>query len=134
MPTAEFTKGTDMSFDTRMVALALRMINLRGQTIAYTQTIQGAYNPSTGSASTTSTVLTCKALCSDFSRASDGLAFLSGLVLEGDKKITIAADSLPFQPLPGDRVQFDTFNMTVQSVKQESAGELAVTYDLRVRA
>ena len=116
-----------------MVALALKLINLRGQTITYTRTVQGAYDTSTGAATATTTSQTFKALAQDFNRAQDGMAFLSGLILEGDKKITIAADSISFTPQAGDRVQFDGFEMTVQSMKQVSSGESAVVYELRVR-
>jgi hypothetical protein len=122
-----------MSFDSNMVAVALKLINKRGQTVTYSRITQGAYDTSTGMASTTTTALTFKALVSDFSRASDGLAFLSGLVLEGDKKVTIPAASLPFAPLPTDRVAIDGLTYSVQSIKQVSAGESPVLYDLRVR-
>lgn len=122
-----------MSFDLKMVALALRLINKRGQTITYTKITSGAYDPATGTASGGQTSFVIKALADDFNRASDGLAFLGGLVLEGDKRIRFAAAALTFAPLPGDRVAFDGFVMSVQSVKSVSAGELTALYDLRVR-
>lgn len=122
-----------MTFDATMAATALRLINKRGKTLVYSRITQGAYDPATGSASTTTTTATIKALVQDFNRASDGLAFMAGLIQEGDKRITIAAQSLPYQPLPGDRVTFDTSTMSVQSVKATFAGELAATFELRVR-
>lgn len=122
-----------MSFDTKMVALALKLIKKRGQIIIYTSVVQGAYDPATGGATTAQTAYTIKGIVSDFNRAQDGMAFLSSLVLEGDKKILLAAASLPFVPKPGDRVAWDTFAMTVQTVKSTSAGELDAVFDLRVR-
>lgn len=122
-----------MSFDTKMVALAMRLITKRGQTIVYTRVTQGVYDPATGAATTTTASYTVKGLASDFNRAQDGMAFMSGLVLEGDKKITIPSAALTFVPTPGDRVSFDGFNMTVQTVKSTSAGELTALYDMRVR-
>ena len=122
-----------MSFDANMVALALKLITKRGQTITYSKITQGAYDPATGAATTTQVDTVIKALCSDFSRASDGLAFLSGLVLEGDKRVQFAAASLTSPPLPGDRVAFEGFVMTVKTVKSVSAGELTAMFDLRVR-
>lgn len=122
-----------MSFDSNMVALALRLINKRGQKIVYSRIVQGAYDPATGSATATQTDTIFKALVSDFNRVTDGLAFLPGLVLEGDKRVTIPAAALVNPPLPGDRTAFDGFVYSVQSVKQVSTGESAVLYDLRVR-
>jgi len=122
-----------MTFDANMAALALKLITKRGKTLVFSRIVQLPYDPSTGTASTTTTTTTIKALVQDYSRASDGLAFLGGLVLEGDKRVTIAASSLTAQPLPGDRVAFDTFTMSVQSVKVTFAGELPVTYECRVR-
>ena len=124
-----------MSFDTNMVALALRLINKRGQTITYTRIVQGAYDTTTGAAAAAvQTTYTLKALADDYTRMSDGLAFLAGLILEGDKKITIPAAALTFTPMPGDRVTFGGFTRTVQSVKSTSAGELTAIFELRVRS
>ena len=122
-----------MSFDTKMANMALRLINKRGQTITYSKITAGTYDPATGSASGSQADFVIKALADDFSRATDGLAFLGGLVLEGDKRIRFAASAINFVPLPGDRVSFENFTMSVQSVKSTSAGELVVLYDLRVR-
>jgi hypothetical protein len=116
-----------------MVATAAKLITKRGKSVVYIKVIQGDYDPATGGTSTTETSTTIKALVKDFSRATDGMAFLSGLILSGDKSISIAASSLTDPPLPGDRITFDGFSWGVQDVKTTSSGETNIMYDLSVR-
>ncbi|MFZ6655934.1 hypothetical protein [Undibacterium sp. TJN19] len=94
---------------------------------------QGAYDPTTGSAATNEASTSLKGLVEDYNRQSDGAAFVSGLVLEGDKKITIAAAALTVVPAPGDRITFDTSDMTIKNVKTTFAGDLPALYELHAR-
>ena len=122
-----------MSFDSSMAATALWLINKRGKTVTFYRVTQGAYDPATGLAIATESAITIKALVQDFSRASDGFAFASGLVIDGDKRLSVAASSLSFAPMPGDKVTVDGNIYTVQDVKTTFAGELPVLYDMRGR-
>jgi len=122
-----------MSFSTKAVATALRLITKYGKKINFTVVTQTAYDPTTGAAGTTEVMTAIKGLVSDYNKMADGAAFVSGLVQEGDKKITLAGASLLVVPKPSDKVSFDTSVMTVLNVKATFAGEVAALYELHVR-
>jgi hypothetical protein len=116
-----------------MPATALRLLTKYGKSVTFTRVTQGAYDPATSTAPTTTTSTAVKALVEDYNKQTDGAAFVNGLVLEGDKKVTVAATALGFTPTPGDQVGFDGGVLTVKNVKATFAGEVAATYELHVR-
>jgi hypothetical protein len=122
-----------MSLDTTIPPLALTLIAKYGKTITYTRVTQGAYDPATGLTSAGAAATTMKALVEDYQKQADGAAFVNGLVLEGDKKITAASKSFTAVPVPGDRVTVETNVLTVKNVKTTYAGEVAALYELHVR-
>lgn len=116
-----------------MPATALRLLTKYGKTLTYTGVTQGAYDPATGSTSTTETVLQMKGLVEDYQRQADGAAFVNGLVLEGDKKITVAGSAFSTAPAPGDKVAFDGNVLTIKNVKATFAGEVPALFELHAR-
>jgi len=106
-----------MSFDSKMVALALKLISKRGKTVTYSDASDSAYDPATGTQTVTRTPYTIKARVQDYTFRNAGSGFEAGLIREGDKEIMIAASGLAFLPQSGDRVTVDGVTFTALNIK-----------------
>lgn len=120
-----------MNFDQRMQQTALALINKRGKTVIYTSIVPGVYNPATlKTAAATSAAHPIKAVVGNVG----GSDLIDGtLVPRSDKSLLIAALSLPVVPVVNDAVTLDGERFLVHASNPEYAGELPVTYKLKMR-
>jgi hypothetical protein len=118
-----------MTFDARMQSTALRLITLRGRTIGYTRQTTGAYNPATGTATTTSSTVYIKAVVTNVG----GADLSTGTLVERNSRmLLIAATAMALPPTVGDGVIIDGDLYMVQSSDVSYAGELPATYKMLV--
>lgn len=123
------------NLDDKFRPLAASLIAKFGKSITLTGAASDpVYDPSTGgvTAGTPSTQIV-KALIEDYSLHSVGAAFSSGLILTGDKKISIAARGLIVSPTPGFMVTLNGVVWNVVNVQETWSGEQVAMYALQVR-
>ena len=117
-----------MTLDARARATALRQILKYGKTLVYTVMTDGVYDPATGTATPSETTYTIKAVVEDYSYRSAGAGFQAGLIRDGDKQITIAAQGLLFIPKAGDKINVDGTIYTALNLKSTYSGEQIALY------
>jgi hypothetical protein len=122
-----------MTLDVRARATALRLIVKYGKTLAYTAISDGVYDPATASTAPAATTYTVKAVVEDYAYRTAGAGFVSGLIRDGDKQITLAAQGLGFVPQSGDRVLVDGTVYTSRNVKATYSGEQVAIYVIHGR-
>ena len=120
-----------MTLDVKARATALRLITKFGKAVSYVSVTDGVYDPATGAVSPTEVSSSIKALIVSYSLRGDG--FTSGLIREGDRKITFAASGIVFSPKVGDKVSFDSETFAVLNVSPTYSGELVAIYTVRGR-
>ena len=121
-----------MTLDVKARALALRLIGKFGKSVTYTTVATGSYSPATGAVALSEVAYIIKAVIELFGRHY-GDGFMTGLVLEGDRKISFAAQGLAFVPKPGDKVTFDGDTFTALAVSPVYSGELVALYAVHGR-
>lgn len=111
----------------RDVKLAIRR---DGQNVRMDRPARGSYNPGTdsyGSGSAQSKTL--KALVLSYRRDQvDGM-----MIVAGDRRVIVAAEDVPFDPKPGDRVGIGGLDHQVVMVEPVQPGPFAIGYSLQVR-
>lgn len=115
--------------DLGVAAIVAEVMGDLGPEVTLSTVTQGAYDPATGVATTSTTSLTVTAVVEDFR----GIELLNGLVEVGDKKVSIAGAPLAAAPTPGDTVLIDATSYTVISVQTVKPGVEAILYVLQCR-
>ena len=125
------------SLDKIAVPLALKLINKYGTSFQYTSVVNGAYNPATSqTAANNNLVVTLNGI---FDEYAESLRFLGNKlgtgtnIIEGDKKVTIAASGLTFTPKVGDLVSVFNTQYQVMSIAQQTSGNAIALYVLHIR-
>lgn len=120
-----------MTIYDRAAATALRLLTKYGQTVTLRRITTGDYDPSTGSASQTTTDYTASAAKFDFDFRMSGMTFVPGtLIQSGDKQIFMSAHSLGITPAPGDQVIIGVDTWPVMGVKELKPADTAVLYEI----
>lgn len=109
--------------------LALDLIDEFGKLIKLTTVQQGVYDIETGSSVAVDTSVFIKAIVEKYK----GQEYTSGLIETGDKKVTIAGQSVSEKPTTSDTVEFDGEVYTIQNVKAVYSGELIALYEMQAR-
>lgn len=117
------------ALDTSSRALAVKMLAKFGKAIAFQSVAEGAYDPVTGDmAANTVTSSNVQALIKDY----NGIELMSGLIQQGDRRVTIAAYGVTL-PQPSDKIVIDSETYNIIAVKSIWSGDLAVLYILQAR-
>ena len=113
---------------------ALNLINRFGAAMTIThQPDPGPHDPVTGtSVPATPVTLSVKGQIDGYSLVALG-DDSTGLLQEGDQKITLAAAALSFWPRPGDYLTIGGVNWSVYHVQPIHVGDLPATFILSVR-
>lgn len=83
------------------------------------RTVAGAYNPATGSVSTSTTTYTARGTIDSFSAAE----IQAGIVQPGDRRVTLLTQGLPITPSPAtDTAIIDGGELVVLRVSGDPAG------------
>lgn len=126
------------ALDTRMRALALRLIAKYGKPATWTSIGTVTPNPATGTVTRTPTNYSVTITPpSSFDPASMRTAsqFSTGSVAtDGEAYVTLAASGLAFTPKPDDVVTFDGKAWKAFGVQTIYSGELIAAYSVRVIA
>lgn len=117
------------AIDTSSRALAVKMLTKFGKAIAFQSIVEGSYDPATGDmAANTVTSSNVQALIKDY----NGIELMSGVIQQGDRKVTIAASGATL-PQPSDKIVIDSETYNIIAVKTIWSGELAALYELQAR-
>lgn len=113
--------------------IAKSLIQQFGASVNFTQVEQGEYDPSQSEAPVVERTYIIKALVEDYNLVDSGAGFAGGLIEFGDKKITIAATSLPFTPTAGDKVEAVNQTFTIIRITTIYSGEQPALYEMQGR-
>lgn len=114
--------------------LANKMIAQFGALVTITKVTPGAYDPNTSAATPTEVAETVRALVEDYNLVDSGAGFAAGLITFGDKKITVAATAITFEPTAGDKITYNSEVFTVMRVLKTYSGEQVAIYEIQARA
>lgn len=126
-----------MSFDSSILGVASKLINKFGTTLTLTTVVQGTYDPTTSSQSGGSTSSqTLKGIVEEYA---ESIRFLGDklktgtTIIDGDKKVTIAAQDVTTKPNIGDQVYVLSENFTILGVASQQSTEATALYVLHIR-
>lgn len=119
-----------MSFYPDLRATAERLLIGKGQRISLRKQTAGAYNPATGSTGITSSTYTgIPAAVVGYKNAEiDGT-----LILKGDKKVLLGADSLSVVPEKDDVLSIGGVDHSIKDVEHVAPGGVDVIYKIQAR-
>nr|BDD45290.1 hypothetical protein 12 [bacterium] len=118
-----------MSDANSFLDLANEMIGDFGASIILRKQNTSEYDVSTGKTSQNATDYETKGVIESYSEQ----YIASGLVASGDRKITIAADSITVEPEQGDTIIIGSDEFSVINVGCELYADTPVIYNLQVR-
>lgn len=121
-------------FYDRMASTALRLIERFGQTITLRDTVQGEYDPVTGSQTPDVEVeRPAQAILQDYALQQSGMSYAEGTVIQqGDKKILVAAQGLT-PPQLTTTVLADGVTWTIVNIKEINPAGTPLVYELQGR-
>lgn len=121
-------------FYDRMASTALRLIERFGQTITLRDTVQGEYDPVTGSQTPDVEVdQPAQAILQDYALQQAGMSYAEGTVIkQGDKKILVAAQGLT-PPTLTTAVIADGATWTIVNIKEINPAGTPLVYELQGR-
>ncbi|MEQ8396504.1 hypothetical protein [Thalassobaculum sp.] len=108
--------------------LAARLVARAGTALTLRRTATPAYDPATGSVTGAITDLPVIGVIEDVETGHP-----DGLVRRGDRMVTLAAEPLPSEPVPGDAVLIGGAVHRVLSVSTTWAGDRPALFRLHVR-
>lgn len=109
--------------------LTLDMVGLFGKSVTHSRVTPGTYNTATGTATPTTATQTLPAIIEEYK----GAELVSGLVMSGDKKVSIAGAAFATPPKPTDTITIDGLAFTVVEVAAIYSGEDVALYVLKCR-
>lgn len=115
------------ALDKKFLPLSKSLIGRFGKTITIAHSVF-VYDPATGGSVESITSFAIKAIIEDYK----GTDFASGLIQQGDKKITIPAVGIE-KPKPGYTMTFDSMTFQVVRVTETWSGEQVAVYEIQVR-
>lgn len=120
-----------MDYD-KLAATALRLLTKHGQDITLRSTVQGAYDPTTGTSSITITDTTRKGAVFDYNLVVYGNDLINNtLVQAGDKRLYLDANGVA--PSLTDQVIIGGVTWSVKNIKDLSPAGTVVLYDITIR-
>lgn len=120
-----------MSLYTDLRATAGRLLTSYGQSMTLTKRASGAYDPSTGASTVTSTTYTVKGAVFDYSGGAYKPAPM--LIQAGDRRALISAEGLSVAPEPADHLTIGSTRWAIVTVTPTDPGGTAVVYECQVR-
>jgi hypothetical protein len=126
-----------MSFDTNILNISSKLMNKFGSTITITTVSEGVYDPTTSTQTGGSTsTQTIKGVIEEYA---ESIRFLGDKlqggtsIIEGDKKITIAAKDVATKPNVGDKCLALGQLFTILGVASQQSTEATALYVLHIR-
>jgi hypothetical protein len=119
-----------MSMAQRLRETAHRLIQARGTSVVYRRVVRGHYDTATAQMTNSSTEHPIKAVVAAY-RGSEVVQ--GSTVVRHDKRLQLAALSLPFAPQENDTITLAVDTLTVYAVDAQYAGDVVVTYQLKAR-
>jgi hypothetical protein len=122
-----------MTFYSDLAADADELLNEFGQSVTLTHIVPGAYDPTTGSVTNTTTTQTGTGVVFDFGLHQSGAAFTAGsMILSGDKQLLLSTVGI-IAPVPGDLATVGTDVWTIASIKSTAPAGTAVLHECQLR-
>lgn len=118
-----------MSLATPLRKVASKLMAKFGGTVTIRRVVPGVYNPTTGTVSEVTTDTAIRGVLEDVN-----LREVSDLVQAGDKRLIIAATDIAFAPSVAERVLIGGATHQVIQVRIVEQDNLAITYELILRA
>src|SRR5574343_103680 len=117
-----------MTFYSDMADTADELLTEFGQTVTLNRVMTGAYDPATGSASTSTSTQTGRGAIFDYKTADID----NSLIKQGDKRLLLSPDGIT-AVTTGDAVVISSVTYTVTMVKQINPAGTVVMYDVNLR-
>ena len=115
--------------DDRLRPAAAQLIERAGKAMTLKQVATSAYDPATGVVTETTGDTALRGVLEDYTvERIDG-----GLIRQGDRQVTLAAEPITVEPAPGDSLVIDGVAHTVITVSATYSGDLPALYRLQVR-
>lgn len=118
-----------MSLATPLRKVASKLMAKFGGAVTIRRVVPGVYNPTTGTVSEVTTDTAVRGVLEDVN-----LREVNDLVQAGDKRLIIAATDIAFAPSVAERVLIDGVTHQVVQVRTIEQDNLAITYELILRA
>jgi len=118
-----------MSLATPLRKVASKLMAKFGGAVTIRRVVPGIYNPTAGTVSEVVTDTAIRGVLEDVN-----LREVNDLVQAGDKRLTIAATDITFAPSVADRVLISGVTHQVVQVQIVEQDNLAITYELILRA
>jgi hypothetical protein len=119
--------------DLEIPGLALDLIEEFGKVVVFETMPLGSYDVENATNTVVPVKVTVKAIVEDYGLIGSGQGYASGLIEQGDKKFTVAAQSFQMKPTSSDRVRCDSEVFNVVNVKAVMSGELPALYEIQAR-
>lgn len=113
-----------MTLDSKFRPLATKLLSAYGKSVIYKRTTQGAYDPATGSVSTTTNSYPIHAMLQN----PDDSQLATGQYRIDQVLATISAEQLGIEPSPNDKITIDGVDWNVSMVSFVSSGEFKALF------
>ena len=117
------------ALDDRLRPMAATLINRAGKPMTLRRVTGSSYDPATGTVIETTSDTALKGVIEDYAVE----RITGGLIQQGDRQISLAAEPIAAEPAPGDTVLIDGEEHLVISVSATYSGEDPAFYRLQVR-
>jgi hypothetical protein len=117
-----------VTLDTALRRVASTVLAKLGTPVTIRRVTPGTYSTTTRSHTPTVADTTAKGRLDDYRDRE-----LSNTILAGDRKLTIAAASLSYEPSPKDRVVIGAVDYEIVNVTHHRAQDEAALYELQLR-
>lgn len=117
-----------MALATSLRKTATKLMAKFGGQVTFRRVTTGAYDTSTGAATVTASETTVRGVLEDVREAE-----VSGLVRATDKKLTIAAADVSFEPSVSDQVTVSSRVMQIVQVNKIEQDNTAIVFEIFLR-
>ena len=117
-----------MALSTSLRKVASKLMSKLGGEVTFHRITTGAYNTSTGAATATASTTTVRGVLEDVSERE-----VNDLVKGTDKKLTVAAADLSFEPAVSDQVTVASRVMQIVQVNKIEQDNTAIVFEIFLR-
>ena len=117
-----------MALSTSLRKVASKLVSKFGGEVTFRRITTGAYNTSTGAATATASTTTVRGVLEDVSERE-----VNDLIKGTDKKLTIAAADVSFEPAVSDQVTVASRIMQIVQVNKIEQDNTAIVFEIILR-
>lgn len=118
-----------MALSSSLRKVASKVVSKFGGTVTFRRITDGSYNTTTGAISQTPSITYIKGVLEDVTNRE-----VSDLIKIFDKKLTIAASDLTFEPTVSDQVEVSSRIFQIIQINKVEQNNTAIIYELILRS